>query len=183
MKFHIGPDKEVSVSRKGGNERSREQVLFDRAEIARRYLQGQPQHRIAEALGLSQAQISLDLRAVRQEWLRSSLMNFNERKAMEIAKLDRVERAAWEAYEGSKDGRFLVIALKSVEQRCRLLGLDTPARAVQVDTPEERQWEPITPEERASRILVLLETVAARKRATEAAAAEKLLEQQSKTVH
>ena len=79
------------MSRKGGKERSREQKLKDQAEIAQHYLQGQTQYHIAHVLGLSQAQISLDLQAVRQAWLDSSLRDFNEQKAQELAKIAHLE--------------------------------------------------------------------------------------------
>ena len=46
---------------------------------------------------MSQPTICEDLKVVRQQWLESSLMDFNELKARELEKLDLLER---EAYRG-----------------------------------------------------------------------------------
>ena len=89
----------MSKGRKG---RSREQILKDRAEIANRYLAGSTQADIAGELGLSRQQIGYDLNAIREEWLRSSLTDFNQRKAEELARLDRLEREYWNAWIESK---------------------------------------------------------------------------------
>src|SRR5262245_39781499 len=85
---------------KGRRGRSPDQIRKDRAEIARLYLQRLTQAEIGQRLGLSRQQIGYDLEAVREEWLNSSLMDFNRRKAEELARIDHVEAeylAAWEA--------------------------------------------------------------------------------------
>jgi len=64
----------MSRARKG---RSPDQIRKDRAEVARLYLEGRTQADIGAQLGLSRQQIGYDLGAVRQEWLRSSLVDFN----------------------------------------------------------------------------------------------------------
>jgi hypothetical protein len=89
------------MSTAGRRGRSEDEIRRDRAEVARRYCQGWAQARIGEALGLSQQQVSYDLAAVRKEWLASALQDFDERKAQELAKLDRLEAVAWEGWERS----------------------------------------------------------------------------------
>jgi len=161
------------MSRKGGKERSREQKLKDQAEIAQHYLQGQTQYHIAHVLGLSQAQISLDLQAVRQAWLDSSLRDFNEQKAQELAKIAHLEEVAWSAWEKSSRGdpgdpRFMNVIQWCITMRCKLLGLDEvmkeDGKKVKID-----KWGPIGPVERASRIAEIMH--AAEQRMLEAKAA------------
>jgi hypothetical protein len=92
----------MSKGRKG---RSPDQIRRDRAEVARLYLQGWTQADIGARLGLSRQQIGYDLEAVRQEWLRSALVDFDAKKAEELAKIDRLEGEYWAAWEASKKER------------------------------------------------------------------------------
>lgn len=77
------------------------ETLARRDEVARRYLQGQTQAEIAAAFGLSQQQISLDLKAVRAAWLASAIRDFDQARAIELARIDEVERAAWDGWRRS----------------------------------------------------------------------------------
>jgi hypothetical protein len=79
----------------------RDTVLARRAEVATRYCRGQPQRTIAAALGVSQQQISLDMRVVRAEWRRTMADEFDRLKAEQLARIDAVEVAAWEGWERS----------------------------------------------------------------------------------
>lgn len=143
-------------------------VLARREEVARRYLHGEMQSEIARSFGLSQAQISKDLAAVRAAWLRSAIRDFDAAKAQEIAKIDEVERAAWAGWERStqdkevvireagadqkpkkatlrKEGQsgnpaFLQTILSCIERRCKILGLDAPQRFT-------INWDDLTPEQ------------------------------------
>jgi hypothetical protein len=65
------------------------------------YLRGMLQTEIAAELGLSQATISTDLKALQGEWLQSALLDFNEIKARELARIDKLEREYWTAWERS----------------------------------------------------------------------------------
>lgn len=134
--------------------RTADQILNDRRIIADRYLRGDHQADIARDLGLSQQQISYDLKIIRAEWLQSAIRNFDEAKAIELAKIDAVELEYWTAWKrstedkeitysersekGSKEGErregqsgnpaFLDGILKCIERRCKLLGLDAPEK-------------------------------------------------------
>ena len=80
-----------------------EATVAERHErVARLYLQGQTQRQIAKVVGVSQTQVCFDLQAIREEWRKSALMNFTERQAQELAKLERLEAEAWDAWERSK---------------------------------------------------------------------------------
>jgi hypothetical protein len=97
-------EKEV-VSRRTNEERERDQVL-----IARMYVRGKSIHEMMLAINalyperpVSSKSIGADLNAIRDAWLRSSLLDFNEAKAKELAGIDEAEREAWDAWERSKE--------------------------------------------------------------------------------
>lgn len=78
------------------------------AKIAALYLQGVPQYQIAMRIGYDRTagagrvMVCNSLKRIRENWLQSSLLDFNERKALELAKLDRLESKAWELLEKSE---------------------------------------------------------------------------------
>lgn len=122
--------------------------------VAESYLQCRSQADIARDLGVSQATISNDVRAIRRQWRESALRDFDEAVGMELAKLDRLEREAWigwnrslEPTESTKvmqngaakraekttrqqggDPRFLEQLQRCIAARRALLGLDAPVR-------------------------------------------------------
>ena len=85
------------------------EVLARREDVARRYLQGQTQSEIADVFGVSQAQISKDLAAIRAAWLASAMRDFDALKAQELAKIDAVEREYWLAWERSKKDKEISV--------------------------------------------------------------------------
>ena len=123
-----------------------------RQEVAARYIRGEYQSVIARDLGITQSQISYDLKAIRAEWLKSTLRDFDALKSEQLAKVDEIERAAWEGWqrsllprevtvteasEGARPGRkatmrkegqggdprFLQVIQKAIDQRCQILGI------------------------------------------------------------
>jgi transcriptional regulator with XRE-family HTH domain len=74
-----------------------------RKGVATLYLEGWRQTDLAERFGVDQSTISRDLAAIRQEWLDSAVVDFNEAKARELARIDKLEREYWEQYEASKE--------------------------------------------------------------------------------
>jgi len=133
------------------------EIAKRRREIADKYLRGVTQWDIAIELGVNQSTISRDLQALQKEWLASSLANLTQAKALELAKVDRLEREYWDAWERSKrtsensiteridgdiakikvllakesqvgDPRFLAGVEKCINKRCEILGLDAPKR-------------------------------------------------------
>ena len=71
----------------------------DLLEISRLYLTGVTQTDIAARLGVSQQQISYDLKALQKRWLAASLAHVDDAKARELAKIDQLEREYWKAWE------------------------------------------------------------------------------------
>ena len=131
------------------------QLARDRRKIADLYLQGRLQADIAAELEINQSTVSRDLKALHKEWLAAALVDFGAVKAQELAKIDRLEREYWRAWERSckdaetvvkkqkEDGgkemqqtlkgqagdpRFLDGVQWCIERRCKILGVDAPQR-------------------------------------------------------
>lgn len=81
--------------------RSKFQREQDLEEIARLYLTGKTQQEIADQFGVSREQIKYDLEEIRQRWRQSTVINITEAKQRELARLDELERAYWQAWERS----------------------------------------------------------------------------------
>jgi len=85
------------------------QILNDRVNIAKWYLQGKTQNEIALKIGVTRQQISYDLKKIMEEWKQERLKDFEERLLAELCKLDLIESEAWEAWEKSKTDGFKII--------------------------------------------------------------------------
>lgn len=139
-------------------QRSQAQIDHDRAEIARRYLRGEIQSAIGQALGMTQQMVSYDLKAIEREWQAAAVHDLSEAKARELAKIDHLEVTYWEAWESSREDKeiatqkqtgsgdaakrdvtlrkegqagspaFLTGVQWCIERRCKLLGLDAPVK-------------------------------------------------------
>lgn len=83
--------------------RSKIQIARDRKRIAELYLKGWLQADIATELGVDQSTISRDLKAIQGGWQESVLVDFNEAKGRELAKIDQLEITYWEAWDRSLD--------------------------------------------------------------------------------
>lgn len=81
--------------------RSAAQVERDRRRISELYLKGWLQVDIAQAIGLDQSTVSRDLSTIQGQWRESTLIDFDEAKAREIAKIDNLEITYWQAWEHS----------------------------------------------------------------------------------
>ena len=79
-----------------------------REQVARMYLQGKTQNELAAQFGVNQSTISRDLEAIRLQWQEQALLHFDEIKARELARIDRLEREYWEAWEESKKDAEIV---------------------------------------------------------------------------
>lgn len=81
--------------------RTKTQIRKDRVEVASLYLQGWTQAAIGDKLDLARQQIGYDLKAIQKEWLKSSLVDFNELRARELSKIDNLESTFWDAWSKS----------------------------------------------------------------------------------
>lgn len=162
-----------------GTEEQREHQL---AEVARMYLAGRYQVHIAKELGITQQQVSYDLKVIRERWVESSLRDFDELKAQELAKIDDAEREFRQAWERSKnakqithskkreglgasteagvrkeeqvgDPRFLDGVLKCIHMRCELLGLNAAKKVSLLDGDGNNYGAFLSEDERRNRLL------------------------------
>lgn len=133
-------------------------ILERRQRIARLYLQGLTQHEIARQVGLTQAAVSLALTACRRYWQEESKRDFEEKLALELAKLNELEREAWDAWRSSRDpisprgsprpgdSRFLERVQRCIELRLRAMGAlsaDTNVNLNQLVIPWDKLAESI----------------------------------------
>lgn len=70
----------------------------DLATLAEHYLHGKTQAEIAELMGVTQQQISYDLRALQRQWQKSGILDFGAAKGRELARIDANEIARWQLY-------------------------------------------------------------------------------------
>ena len=116
--------------------RTKTERMRDRRIVAALYLRGMYQADIAARLNaregitysLTQPTISRDLTAIRRAWLASSVRDFEQQRAIELAKIDNLEIVYWEAWQRSCDAKTLHGVQWCINRRCVLLGLDAPAR-------------------------------------------------------
>jgi uncharacterized protein YjcR len=78
----------------------------DRRIVAAMYLQGKTQMEIADKTGRSQPTVNRDLKAVQEVWRIECAYDINERKQMELERIDILEREYWAAWEKSKEKSF-----------------------------------------------------------------------------
>jgi len=90
-----------------GPKRTLDEILRDRADIAKMRLEGLTQAQIAERLGrlrhysLSPQTIAIELKAVREQWLNQTIDNYEQTRLIELSRLDEEESLAKDAWARS----------------------------------------------------------------------------------
>jgi hypothetical protein len=74
----------------------------DRKRIAEMYLKMMTMYQISDELKLSVGMVQRDLTYIRQQWVKDATLAFDERKSIEVARIDWVEKEATEAWHKSK---------------------------------------------------------------------------------
>ena len=98
-----GADRDVPK----GPKRTPDEILRDRADIAKMRLEGLTQAQISERLGrlrdytLSPQTIAIELKAVREEWLNQTIDNYEQTRLIELSRLDEEEKIAKDAWTRS----------------------------------------------------------------------------------
>ena len=77
------------------------EIALRREQVARSYAEGVSRARIAQQLKVSVATVARDLRFIAKLWQRLLDRDLPTAKAHELAKINRLEAAAWEAWERS----------------------------------------------------------------------------------
>lgn len=135
--------------------RSKVQREQDLTKITKFYLRGMTQADIAGQMEVTQQQVAYDLKTVHERLLASTLIDLGTRKAIELSKIDQLEREYWTAWARScqertvqtteritgerprdragirkelRDGnhKFLQGVQWCIAQRCKILGLEAP---------------------------------------------------------
>lgn len=84
------------------NSRQHKMAVMDRRrQVSELYLQGWCQDEMAEKFKVTPAIISLDLKGIREKWQERILMNFEEHKMRELARIDQLELWAVEGWKRS----------------------------------------------------------------------------------
>ncbi len=79
------------------------EVIENRLQkVAELYLSEKTQSEIARMLGISEAQVSKDLKSKKRAWRELRAADFDERIAVELAKISLTEKTYWDAWERSK---------------------------------------------------------------------------------
>ena len=111
---------------RGGNNSETAQREERRQIIARLRLRGLTQREIVDALhqqgrGVSIATVNRDLKVVHEQWRSHARQDIATHKARQLAELNELKRAAWQA----KDYR---LALSVLREEIALLGTDAPVK-------------------------------------------------------
>jgi len=88
--------------RKNEKKRSEQVILYNRRTIARQYLKGRNQEDIAEMVNLTQATVSKEIDALKEQWVRSTEVDFAEAQGAALNKVDAMEQEALNQYKKSK---------------------------------------------------------------------------------
>lgn len=89
-------------SGKSGPRFTDEQRENRRAIVAERVLQGYSLAAIGRELGITARMVGYDLETIESRWRESSLIDFDEARSKELARLNKVEHEFWMAWERSK---------------------------------------------------------------------------------
>ncbi len=76
-----------------------------RYDVAQMNLAGMTLREIGEKLGVNAATVCRDLEWVREEWRKAAVEDFDQARAIELARLNLVERKYWEAWNRSTEDK------------------------------------------------------------------------------
>jgi hypothetical protein len=168
---------------------------YDRTRAVELYLRGHSLLEISIAVGVSRRTLSLDLGRVRQRWLASQIRDWDELQAVELARIDQIESAAWDGYDASKQGtkkrkhvkgldskggkdirlretttssgnpKFLEVALRCIGMRCKILGIDQARDAGALSEAQSSELVTYTTQELEAIVAVRNKALARQRRA------------------
>ena len=103
-------------------------MIRDRRKGAEFYLEGRYQDEIADALGLSQATVSRDLRHILDQWQAEAVKDVKEKKAVIERKYEFIWREAIAAWQRKPNPALLGQAMAALKGIRELLGTDAVVR-------------------------------------------------------
>lgn len=74
-----------------------------RHRISELYLRGMTQHEIAREVGVTQQQVSYDLKVIRRALDKQAVENLDEHRRLELARINDLQREYWQAWQESKE--------------------------------------------------------------------------------
>ncbi len=77
-------------------------IFYRRIRVAKLWAMGYPHEAIAKRVGVSRPTITQDLLKLREDWRLSAVLDIDERKGQELAKIDTLEAEAWDAWRRSQ---------------------------------------------------------------------------------
>lgn len=126
------------------NKRSKEQRIDDMNSLSRLYVKGISQMEIGRQLGISQGQVSIDLKKLLKQWEETRLDEIDRYKHEQLVRINLIEEEMWSAWEKSKTkGKRTVSMSKSGETEA---GID-PLTGRKIKTDSEKYWRAGTQEE------------------------------------
>ncbi len=146
------------------------QIAIRRERVARLRLRGLTEREIAFQLGsgenalfnpkthkpYSNFIVHKDLEWLREQWEKEATKEIGEWKTKLIVEVEEVKRAAWAHGE-------LETVLKCVTQQRKILGLDAPIKVAPTTPNGESAYESLSDDDRAARIIALLDAARARR--------------------
>ena len=87
-----------------------------RYQVAKMNREGMTLAEIGEKLGVDASTVCRDMAWVREEWRKSVVENYDQARAVELAKLNYVERCCWEAWKGSGHVRETRIVVRRLPE-------------------------------------------------------------------
>ena len=108
------------------NQVNGEEIITERRRmVGQMYLEGFWQEEIAKKLQVTQALVSMDLEVIKRQWMQQAVMAFSERQALELAKIDSIERLAAAEYHRSRKNAVTVKETEESQVKFKVVGEPT----------------------------------------------------------
>jgi transposase len=103
-----------------------------RRRVAELYLRGWSQREIADDIDMSVATVNRDLSAIQEQWTESALIDMDVAMARQLARLQKLEDEAWEAWHKSKEDK----TIEKKKRRERIASGDGENRPSEIEMRE-----------------------------------------------
>lgn len=113
-------------------------------QIAKLYVRGTTQMDMAKMLGVSQGQISSDLRLVLKKWQEERLHDIDRYKNEQLVRINAIEEEMWAAWEKSKTTKKVII---NKSKSGEMLDVIDPVTGKMTKQQSDKYWRAGTTEE------------------------------------
>jgi len=122
--------------------RTPDRIERDKREALKMALVGKTQHEIADAIGISQNQVSRDLASIRESFIEGNADMYRDAVAGIAAETAVIKQSAWQQFEADPSAQWLRTINESNAMLARLFGVNAAER-INIDVTA-RQEEPET---------------------------------------